>query len=181
MRTGLLALVLFVVCTPAWAQSPIIAYVLNIYQQGSASASMVLVVPIEEWVCGQTKIIGPSENPTLWAFDDPANPLLMDCVHVDTRLPALPDGHYEGTAQATTSDRVSPEGNRAAFTRVSAPQAGCTDGTNIYPIGYQNYRREARKQTVTSVTLQMQMWGWVRTSTVSLGGNRFALYFRCDG
>ena len=89
---------------------------LRIYNAGSATASSNLPVTTAQVQCGQSKMTGGALNVTVWRWDDPADPT-KDCVYTDARLTALPDGSYEGTAQAVNADGSSAETARVPFTR----------------------------------------------------------------
>lgn len=90
---------------------------LRIYAAGGATAQSTVSVTTAQVQCGQVKATGSTTNPTIWRWDDPAD-AAKDCVFSDaTRLTALADGSYEGTAQAVNADGSSAESARSPFTR----------------------------------------------------------------
>lgn len=92
------------------------SWTLRIYQAGQATAQAITVTAAQVQ-CNQTSptALG-TENPTRWIWNDVANAGKV-CIYADTRLAALADGSYEGTASASNADGSSAETARVPFTR----------------------------------------------------------------
>jgi hypothetical protein len=118
MRTAALVLLAFglsVVPVSAQTGAPT-SWVLRIYVQGSATPLSTFTVSVSQVACNQAAATGSSENPTTWRWDDIAN-AGRQCAYSDSRFSGLPDGSYEGTAQALNADGSSAETARVPFTR----------------------------------------------------------------
>jgi hypothetical protein len=163
LRLWLSAAVVFGLATSASAQ--ILSWNLSIYQ--SPLFISAISVAADQVRCLQPAPASIStENPTTWVWDDAANPGSV-CTYVDTRLAALPDGAYEGSAQAVSAGGASNESARAAFSiKTSAPppppppQSGCTYNGQAYPYSDQLYTFSAKRQTQESVTTALTAGGW---------------------
>ena len=120
MRLSLAAALLVLYAASASAQTGTPAsWNLRIYQQGGGTQVVPLVnVSAPTVACNQAAPTSTNtENPTKWVWDDVSNAGKV-CIYLDaTRLQGLPDGQYEGTAQAVNADGSSAESARAPFTR----------------------------------------------------------------
>ena len=137
MKTFVVALALVVFSQfGVYAQTGVpTSWTLRIYQPGSATALNTLAVPVASVTCNQAPVSStpPATNPTTWRWDDPAT-AGRDCVYADTtRLIALADGNYEGTAVASNADGVSAESARVPFVRRRANPPGVPMGLRLIP------------------------------------------------
>lgn len=93
------------------------SYVLRVYAAGGAQVGAAVTVAASQVSCNQPTATGSNLNPTRWRWNDPVN-VGRDCVFDDaSRLTALPDGNYEGTAAAANADGTSAETARVPFVR----------------------------------------------------------------
>jgi hypothetical protein len=119
MRSALLTLALCAcMLTSLSAQTGVpTAWVLRVYAAGAATALSSITVATSQVACNApVPPTGSTVNPTTWIWDDVVN-VGMTCSYVDTRLPGLPDGSFEGTAQALNADGSSAETARVPFSR----------------------------------------------------------------
>lgn len=115
---ALLTVLFVVMAVPVSAQTGTPTnWILQLYVAGGAAVGTGTSVSAPAVQCGQTRVAGDTQNPTMWKWADPADST-KDCVFNDAaRLAALPDGNYEGTVRAVNSDGMSAESARAPFTR----------------------------------------------------------------
>jgi hypothetical protein len=134
MKALLLALALVLIGFPAYAQTgPVVSVTLRVYAPSATTPVTTLSVPMTQVTCNQSRVPGTgTTNPDTWRWDDPLN-VGRDCVYGDgTRFTALPDGNYEGTAQAVNADGAGPETARVPFTRRRPPNPpGALTGLRI--------------------------------------------------
>lgn len=118
MRAALITVAMVAFTAPALAQTGVPTnWNLRTYAAGASAPLSTITVTTAQVQCGQAKATGATTNPTVWRWDDPAD-VTKDCVFTDaTRLTALADGSYEGTAQAVNADGSSAESARVPFTR----------------------------------------------------------------
>lgn len=118
MRALIAAVLLLLYAVPASAQTGTpTSWNLHRYIAGSSTKLDSITVTTAQVQCGQVKAGGGALNVQFWRWDDPAD-TTKDCVYNDaSRFNALPDGNYEGTAQASNADGSSAETARVPFTR----------------------------------------------------------------
>lgn len=133
-----LTALLMLSATPALAQTGTPTnYILRVYNGTSTTlVGTPLTIPASAVLCNQVKVTAtpPTLNPTEWRWNDPANPTTRDCVFNDaTRLTALADGAYEGTASASNADGESAESNRFPFVRRRPNPPAAPSGLRLTP------------------------------------------------